>query len=153
MKKQLLSLILISFLAACNSEPKTPIVVVDTAAIRQQAVLEEQLRVQAEKDSLNAVAALRRANRKAETSPSGYKDAAYETPAPAKKKGWSSAAKGTVIGAGAGAIAGGIIGKNLGGAAIGAATGAGAGYIIGRANDRKTGRVVKKVDTTKIQLP
>ena len=61
-----------------------------------------------------------------------------------KKKGWSDAAKGTVIGAGVGAVAGGIIGKNAKGAVIGGLAGAGAGYAIGRAEDRKSGRVQKK---------
>jgi YMGG-like Gly-zipper len=62
---------------------------------------------------------------------------------PQKDKGWSSAAKGTAIGGGAGAILGAVIAKNnrVGGGIIGAVVGAGAGYAIGRANDRKTGRV------------
>ena len=64
--------------------------------------------------------------------------------APAKK-GWSDAAKGTVIGAGAGAIAGALIDKNHAqGALIGGLVGGGTGYVVGRAKDRKTGRVVKK---------
>ena len=56
------------------------------------------------------------------------------TPAEAKRKGWSGAAKGAVIGAGAGAIGGAIINKKdrgtgaliggLGGAGLGAGTGA-----------------------------
>lgn len=66
-----------------------------------------------------------------------------------KKKGWSSAAKGAVIGAGAGAVAGAVIDKKHGqGAVIGAVVGAGAGYIIGRQKDKKTGRVKKKKKTT-----
>lgn len=56
------------------------------------------------------------------------------------KKGWSSAAKGAVIGGAGGAIGGAIVGKGKG-AAIGAVVGAGTGYVIGRAHDRKTGRV------------
>ncbi|HMK05224.1 MAG TPA: glycine zipper 2TM domain-containing protein [Ferruginibacter sp.] len=62
---------------------------------------------------------------------------------PQKDKGWSSAAKGTAIGGGAGAVLGAVIAKNnrVGGGIIGAVLGAGAGYAIGRANDRKTGRV------------
>jgi hypothetical protein len=58
-----------------------------------------------------------------------------------KKKGWSKAAKGTAIGAGAGAVTGAIIGKNVKGAVIGGAVGAAGGYIIGRAQDKKDGRV------------
>ena len=60
-----------------------------------------------------------------------------------KKKGMSSAAKGAIIGTVGGAAAGAIIAKkNRGlGAVIGGVLGAGTGYTIGRANDRKTGRV------------
>lgn len=58
------------------------------------------------------------------------------------KKGWSSAAKGAAIGAGAGAITGILVDKKDGrGAVIGGVVGAGTGYVIGRAKDRKTGRV------------
>jgi len=61
--------------------------------------------------------------------------------APAKK-GWSKAAKGAVIGAGAGAVAGAIINKRnrAVGAAIGGAVGAGGGYVIGRKMDKNDGR-------------
>lgn len=62
----------------------------------------------------------------------------------AKKKGWSDAAKGTAIGAGVGALGGILIDKKDGrGAIIGGLAGAGAGYAIGRAQDRKSGRVQK----------
>lgn len=65
-----------------------------------------------------------------------------EAAAPAKKKGWSQAAKGAVIGAGAGALGGVLLDKKDGrGAIIGGVVGAGAGYLIGRDQDRKSGRV------------
>ncbi|MHA4895104.1 YMGG-like glycine zipper-containing protein [Pedobacter sp. PWIIR3] len=68
-----------------------------------------------------------------------------ETETTTKKKGWSSAAKGTVIGAGAGALGGVLIDKKDGrGAIIGGLVGAGAGYLIGRDKDRKSGRVQPK---------
>ena len=62
---------------------------------------------------------------------------------PQKEKGWSDAAKGAAIGGGAGAILGAIVSKNnrAAGAIIGGVAGAGGGYAIGRANDRKSGRV------------
>lgn len=61
-----------------------------------------------------------------------------------QKKGWSSAAKGAVIGAGAGAVTGILVDKkDVRGAVIGGVVGAGTGYAIGRAHDRKTGRVNK----------
>jgi hypothetical protein len=59
-------------------------------------------------------------------------------PQPAKKKGWSNATKGAVIGAGAGAIGGAIISKKKGlGAVIGGVVGAAGGYIIGKNIDKK----------------
>ena len=60
-------------------------------------------------------------------------------PAPVEeKKGWSNAAKGAVIGGGAGAIGGAIISKKKGkGAIIGGVVGAAGGYIIGRSKDKK----------------
>ena len=55
-----------------------------------------------------------------------------------KKKGWSNAAKGTVIGAGSGAIIGAVVSKKKGkGAIIGGLLGAGAGYVIGNEKDKK----------------
>ncbi len=59
-----------------------------------------------------------------------------------KKKGWSSAAKGAVIGAGAGAIGGAIIGKKkpVKGAVVGGVVGAAGGYIIGKDIDKRKGR-------------
>ncbi len=58
-----------------------------------------------------------------------------------KKKGWSKAAKGAAIGAGAGAVGGAIISKKKGvGAVVGGLIGAGGGYIIGRKADKKDGR-------------
>ena len=66
------------------------------------------------------------------------------TPAvqPAKKKGWSKAAKGTAIGAGAGAAAGAILVKNNRalGAVIGGVFGGGVGYGVGHSMDKKDGR-------------
>lgn len=66
------------------------------------------------------------------------------TPAvPKRDKGWSSAAKGTAIGAGTGAVVGAIATKNAKGAIIGAIIGGGGGYVIGRSKDRKSGRVAR----------
>lgn len=58
-----------------------------------------------------------------------------------KKKGWSKAATGAVIGAGTGAAAGAIISKKKGkGAIIGGIIGGAGGYILGRSKDKKDGR-------------
>lgn len=62
-----------------------------------------------------------------------------------KKKGWSDAAVDATAGGLGGAVIGAAVSKNkVEGALIGGAVGAGGGYIIGRASDRKSGRVVKK---------
>lgn len=64
-------------------------------------------------------------------------------PEQAKKKGWSKAAKGAVIGTATGATAGVLISKKnkaLGGV-IGGVVGGGLGYIIGRDMDKRDGRV------------
>lgn len=60
-----------------------------------------------------------------------------------QKKGWSKAAKGTAIGAGAGAVLGAVINKRnrAVGAVIGGVIGGGGGYVIGRTMDKKDGRV------------
>ena len=64
-------------------------------------------------------------------------------PAQEKKKGWSKAAKGAVIGGAAGAIGGAIISKKKGlGAVIGGVVGAAGGYVIGKKMDKKDGRPI-----------
>ena len=65
--------------------------------------------------------------------------------APPVKKGWSAAATDATIGGASAGILGAIIDKNhVQGGIIGGIVGAGAGYLLGRARDRKTGRVVKR---------
>jgi hypothetical protein len=70
-------------------------------------------------------------------------ETASTVPQPEEKKGWSKAAKGAVIGAGAGAISGAIISKKKGkGALIGGIIGAAGGYVIGKGMDKKNNRFV-----------
>ena len=68
------------------------------------------------------------------------------------KKGWSNKAKGTAIGAGAGAVTGAVVSHNKGkGAIIGGAVGAGAGYLVGRHKDKKnpnSRKIIHKTKTT-----
>ena len=65
------------------------------------------------------------------------------TTIPAKKKGWSSAAKGAAIGAGAGAIGGAVLAKKKGlGAIVGGVVGAAGGYIIGKDIDKRNNRLI-----------
>ncbi|QES87445.1 glycine zipper domain-containing protein [Rhizosphaericola mali] len=56
-----------------------------------------------------------------------------------KKKGMSKATKGTIIGAGAGALTGALVTKHKRGigALVGAAVGGGTGYVIGHSQDKK----------------
>ena len=60
-----------------------------------------------------------------------------------KKKGWSSAAKGTAIGAGSGAVLGAVMAgdhNRVKGAVIGGVVGAAGGYIYGKHRDKKKKR-------------
>jgi Glycine zipper len=72
-----------------------------------------------------------------------YSNRTRYAPAPSKPRGISAAAQDAAIGGVGGAILGGVITHRVGGAIIGGAIGAGAGYAIGRARDRKTGRVAR----------
>jgi hypothetical protein len=60
---------------------------------------------------------------------------------PARRKGWSKAAKGTAIGGASGAVLGAIVSKKkVKGAIIGGVVGAAGGYILGRSMDKRDGR-------------
>ena len=114
-----------------------------------KAIAEKQ---QKSLDSLNKLAAEKNVRKeKREGVEPRYADAESK-PASAepatKKKGWSSTAKGAVIGAGIGAIGGAIIDKKHGeGAIIGGIIGAGAGAGTGAIIDAKK----KKADTARKQ--
>ncbi|WP_293309018.1 YMGG-like glycine zipper-containing protein [Pedobacter sp. UBA5917] len=155
-----------SVLFACNNKAK------EEAALKQQQA-EKQLAIKAVKDSLRLdsfnkaaaakveqekeakhqaeLAAARRAGAAssrsyASSGSGGSSSGAYGGTQPtAKKKGWSDAAKGAVIGGVGGAVGGALIDKKKGrGAIIGGLVGAGGGYLIGRGEDRKSGRVQPK---------
>ncbi len=96
------------------------------------------------KPAVRRTAPAQRASRSTAKRSSGSSGTQASTPAVVRKrdKGWSSAAKGTAIGAGSGAVLGAVLSKNkVKGAVIGGVIGAGGGYAIGRAMDRKSGRV------------
>ena len=113
-------------------------------ASENSRISQDSIRMVRELDSLKRVAsadsaahalAIAKANAQNQAAPAG-------TATTDKKKGWSSAAKGAVIGGVIGAGTGIIIDKKDGrGAAIGGAVGAGTGYVIGREQDKKSGRV------------
>jgi Na+-translocating ferredoxin:NAD+ oxidoreductase RnfD subunit len=72
-----------------------------------------------------------------------YRNAATTSTTTAKKKGWSKSAKGAVIGGAGGAVVGAVVNKRnrAAGAVVGGVIGAGVGYGIGRAEDKKDGRI------------
>lgn len=73
-----------------------------------------------------------------ETATTGTNTEGTETAEVQKKKGWSNASKGAVIGAGAGAVGGVILAKKKGaGAIIGGVVGAAGGYVIGKDMDKR----------------
>ncbi len=76
------------------------------------------------------------------TAPVNNTTAAAPVTTVKKKKGWSKAAKGAVIGGASGAVLGAVVNKrNRGaGAVIGGVVGAGVGYGVGRSKDKKDGR-------------
>ncbi len=105
---------------------------------RAEVVKQEDARVAARVKEEKRMLLLSERN-EAASAPAPRQYSEQTTPA---KKGWSSAAKGAVIGAGAGALGGVLIDKKDGrGAIIGGVIGAGTGYLIGRDKDRKSGRV------------
>ena len=106
-------------------------------------VVEEEAPIYA-KPAVRKRAPARRASRSTVGSGGSSSGTQASTPVPVRKrdKGWSAAAKGTAIGAGSGAVLGAVLSKNkVKGAVIGGVIGAGGGYAIGRAMDRKSGRV------------
>ena len=153
--KQTLSIFLLAVLmSACTNNAK------EEAAIKQQAIaavkdslkLDSFKRAEVKKQEEQKIAA--RVREEKQMLLLSERNAAANAPAPRQysegtvapqKKGWSSAAKGAVIGAGAGALGGVLIDKKDGrGAIIGGVLGAGTGYLIGRDKDRKSGRVTPK---------
>lgn len=162
MKKLFAIVALSSVMFACNNKAKQE-------EASKQAMIQKQEQVKSIKDSMrldsfakaeavkkekvkkdSEVAAAYKAGRnshesRASTNSSTSSSSYGGTQPTAKKAGWSDAAKGSVIGGAAGAVGGAIIDKKHGqGAIIGGVLGAGTGYLIGRGNDRKSGRVQKQ---------
>lgn len=149
MKKLIYSLAFIGVIASCKSKTENAAEAAAAAyqdSVRKVAIIDSLARVKA--DSIARVETAREAEI-ARASHSQTESGAYASgttnaaKAPQKPKGLSKAAKGAIIGGVVGAGTGAIIDKkNRGrGAVIGGATGAGVGYTIGRAGDRKSGRV------------
>lgn len=145
MKKLIYSLAFIGLIASCKSKTESAIEAAYQDSVRKVAIIDSLARIKA--DSIARVEATKKAEVSAARSHSESGAYASETSnaakAPQKPKGLSKAAKGAIIGGVVGAGTGAIIDKNKRGrgAIIGGATGAGVGYTIGRAGDRKSGRV------------
>jgi hypothetical protein len=154
MKRILLGFALAAIVAGCNNKAEEK---AEAQAVRDSIILaQEKARLDsferaeaAEKAAVAAVAKERARTRSTSSTGSSNRAAyisdngsvVYTTPQEAKRRGWSSAAKGAVIGGVAGAATGILVDKKDGrGAVIGGVLGAGTGYVIGRDKDKKTGR-------------
>jgi NAD kinase len=116
MKKIILFFTIASLFAACRNQARTDAASTDSI-VSPAPVAEKPVVVQKEVHYVN-------------TSSNAAE--------PERKKGWSNAAKGAVIGGGTGAVVGAVADKkHAQGAVIGAAVGAGAGFLIGKHKDKK----------------
>ena len=158
MKRILLGVAFAAIVAGCNNNAKEA---ASANAVRDSIrIADEKAKLDsfqnaelAEKAAAVAVAKERASSRSTTRSTSsrstsnrqGYisdnGNVVYTTPEEAKKRGWSAAAKGAVIGGVVGAGTGILVDKKDGrGAVIGGVVGAGTGYVIGRSKDKRTGR-------------
>lgn len=150
MKNILIMFAFAVIVTACNSKA-TENAKIDQDSIRMVNQLDSFKRAASADSAATALAiAKERANTKNQYQSSGTSSKSLttttntttQTGTTAQKKGWSSAAKGAVIGGVIGAGTGIIVDKKDGrGAAIGGVVGAGTGYVIGREQDKKSGRV------------
>ncbi|WP_026898044.1 YMGG-like glycine zipper-containing protein [Daejeonella oryzae] len=153
MKKLLIIIGLAVGIAACNSDAKTNSQAYqntkdykDSLKLdsfqRAQAIEKEIDKREVEKAALVSASANNKVVSQSSTPKTRVVRQTTYVQSEPQKKGWSSAAKGAVIGAGAGAVTGILVDKKNGrGAVIGGVVGAGTGYVIGRSKDRKSGRV------------
>ncbi len=147
MKQLLTALSLVAVMASCKSKTET---ITDQAKVLSatdsiefanfQAWKEQQAQTKAINDNRTVRYVERRTNTVATSAPASNTNT--NTTTTAKKKGWSKAAKGAVIGGVSGAVIGGVVSKRnrAAGIAIGGVLGGGVGYGIGRTLDKKDGR-------------
>ena len=145
MKQILFFLIAASFFIACKNKsisgPETNknMVLVDTTGLyKSNALTDVGKQVDPNSSGNNNVGYNT-------TSYSRSKASSHATTVTPRDRGWSDAAKGTAIGVGTGALIGALVSKNKGkGIILGTLIGGGGGYLIGRARDRKSGRVARQ---------
>jgi hypothetical protein len=153
MKRYLLVAVLVVtaavFMVACNRQPQTAgqsVIFADTtglAEFQQWKAMNERLDPNMYYGNQPVAAPQRTAARQTtarRSSNSGTMNTS--TSNTAKKKGWSKAAKGAVIGGASGAVLGAVIHKRnrVVGGVVGGILGGGVGYGIGRSQDKKDGR-------------
>ena len=144
MKRSFLIVTAAAGMVACNSKQGTEakVIFADTTGLAEF----QQWKAMNETKDANtyymqpAPVAKRTVARKSSSQNSGSMNTA--TTNTAKKKGWSKAAKGAVIGGASGAVLGAVINKRnrVVGGVLGGILGGGIGYGIGRSKDKKDGR-------------
>lgn len=143
MKNLIVVLMITCIFSACNNSQQQAL-----ETYKKQRTIDSLNALMAEQKIIDSMKAVKISSEKTRVSSADHGAVSNQNtdPAPApKKKGWSSAAKGAVIGAGAGAITGAIISDNKGkgaivGGLIGAGVGAGTGAIIDNSKKRKAAR-------------
>ena len=143
MKNLIVVFMITCIFAACNNPQQQAL-----ETYKKQRTIDSLNALMAEQKIIDSMKAVKISSEKTRVSSADHGAVSNQNtdPAPApKKKGWSSTAKGAVIGAGAGAIAGSIIDKKHGegaivGGLIGAGVGAGTGAIIDHNKKKKAAR-------------
>lgn len=140
MKSIVSFILIIAVLTACNNGAKKE---AELQRAKQAAIDSMKMVMEKEAiiDSMQLLMAEQEEKVK-ETEERNTQVVATSTAQPVKKKKWSNAGKGAVIGAGTGAIAGALINKKRGegalvGGLIGAGVGAGTGAIIDGSKKKK----------------
>lgn len=144
--KKVLSIIAVTaaiavVMAACNSNPTTKeVIFVDTAGLAQFQAWKAMNESMATNQAYTTNTAVKRTS-SSSSNKSGSMNTASTNNAKTKK-GWSKAAKYSVIGGAGGAVLGAVINKRnrVAGGVIGGVLGGGIGYGIGRSKDKKEGR-------------
>jgi hypothetical protein len=155
MKKIIMIVTIASVFAACKSDTKTDlqtnkVMLTDTTGIYKNNMSSDtgSALQRGEKPSnvyrthnTNTNESRTSSNRTSNNNNTASTNNRTTTTTTTRRKGWSSRAKGAVIGGAAGAIGGAIVSKHKGtGALIGGVAGAAGGYIIGNEIDKKHNR-------------
>ena len=145
--KQILSICVIaSIMIGCKSKAKQEAELLQAKQMTIDSITKVEDIRKITIDSMNAVAAAKAKEERviivktvhSKSSSNSNNSGTTTTTTTTRKKGWSSTAKGAVIGAGVGGITGAMIDKKKGrGAVVGGLIGAGAGAGVGAIIDKK----------------